>query len=271
MRSISGSFDLEVVPSRGENLRVEPNGTVVARVENGLRLEELERDGNWIRVRRTGWVFGRSLTRLTPPAPATEETTSGGNLVESAVQPLPQTETLPDVTLDRRLSGGEVSLTSDQSDTNVRAVLQDSTPVRVVDRDGEWVRVQVDGWIRERDLYPGTPEVVAGVSAAEVRARPSEFEGQTLQWRVQFIGIKEGAGLRREIPVGQPYLLARGPVPERGFVYLLLASDQLEFFEDVQPLADLLVVARIRVASSRYLGNPVADLVDVQLARSSGE
>ena len=77
LRGINSSgFDHEVSASSGENLRAFPNGDVIARLERGFRLREEARDGAWIRVSRTGWMWGRSL-----------ETVSGNDAVEQLEVP----------------------------------------------------------------------------------------------------------------------------------------------------------------------------------------
>jgi hypothetical protein len=133
----------------------------------------------------------------------------------------------------------------------------------VLARSGEWVRVQTEGWIRETDLRPAAAGVLEGVTGAEVRASPAEFEGRLLQWTVQYLAIQEADELRAEIPVGQPYMLARGPLPEAGFVYVMIPPAKLPDVERLAPLAQLVIIGRIRTARSKYLGNPIVELVDM--------
>jgi hypothetical protein len=146
---------------------------------------------------------------------------------------------------------------------DVAGTLQAETPVRVLARSGEWVRIQTEGWVREDDLSSAAAGVLEGVSGAEVRARPDEFEGKLLQWTLQYLAVQEADELRGEIPLGQPYMLARGPLPEAGFVYVVLPSDMVEEVRRLAPVAQVVVIGRLRVARSRYLGNPVLDLVDL--------
>jgi len=148
------------------------------------------------------------------------------------------------------------------ADGEERGRLTAETPVRILARSGEWVRVQTEGWVRETDLQPAAAGVLVGVSGAEVRARPEEFEGRLVQWVVQFIGVQLADELRPEIPPGLRYMLARGPLPETGFVYVVLTDEQRAAMERLSPLTDLLIIGRIRTGRSRYLGNPVLTLVD---------
>jgi hypothetical protein len=143
------------------------------------------------------------------------------------------------------------------------ATLVEGTPVKILARSGEWVRVQLEGWVRESDLRPAAAGVLEGVTGAEVRASPAEYEGKLLQWTVQFLAIQEADELRSEIPLGQRYMLARGPLPEAGFVYVILPPDRIAEVERLAPIAQVVIIGRLRVARSRYLGNPVVELVDL--------
>jgi hypothetical protein len=86
-----------------------------------------------------------------------------------------------------------------------------------------------------------------------------------LQWTIQFLAIQEADELRSEIPVGQPYMLGRGPLPEAGFVYVVIPQEKLAEVERLEPLAQLVIIGRVRTARSRYLGNPVVDLIDMAI------
>lgn len=248
-RQVQDGHDLRVRPSAGENLRSEPNGSIIARLSRGTFLDELDRQGNWVQVRRIGWMWSRSLEQVdaapaeTEPAPVVAGT---------------------DVSLDRAVTAQQARLLS-TPDGDERAVLGAETPVRVLARSGDWVRVQTEGWIRESDLRSAAEGVLEGVTGAEVRASPSEFEGRLLQWTIQFLAIQEADELRGEIPTGQPYMLARGPLPEAGFVYVVIPQAMLADVERIAPLAQLVIVARVRAARSRYLGNPVVDLIDMAI------
>jgi hypothetical protein len=134
---------------------------------------------------------------------------------------------------------------------------------RVLGQSGEWVRVQFEGWVRSSDLRPESGSAALGVSAAEVRADPARYVGKTLDWRLQLVSIQTADELRPEIPAGQPYLLMRGPLPEPGFVYVMLSRSALPRFRALPPLAELTLRLTIRAASTRYLPTPVAELVAV--------
>jgi hypothetical protein len=133
---------------------------------------------------------------------------------------------------------------------------------RVVSRSGEWVRVQLDAWVKESETRPASDSgALTGVSAAEVRAAPGRYVGKVVDWRVQFLAVQQADELRPEIPTGRHYLLTRGPLPESGFVYVIIPNDQVERFRAMTPLQELVVRGTIRAASTRYLPNPVVELI----------
>lgn len=246
-------FDLRVSPGRGENLRAAPNGRILGRLSEGCLLVELDREPGWVRVRRVAWMFRGSVEPVgaaaRAAAPARVAATSSAQI------------------------GLDWAVTADRArlyrtpDGDAAGSLAPDASVRVLARSGEWVRVQTEGWVRESDLKPSSPGVLVGVSGAEVRSSPREFEGALLQWVVQYIAIQSADELRREIPEGQRYILARGPLPEAGFVYIVLDDAQLTEIERLEPLTELVIIGRVRTARSQYLGNPILDLVDLAVRR----
>ena len=104
---------------------------------------------------------------------------------------------------------------------------------------------------------------MVGVTAAEVRAEPDRFVGQTVEWRLQLIAVKQADELRTEMPPGQPYLLTRGPLPEPGFVYVTFPRPAAAEFQALPPLQELVLRVAIRAARTKFLTTPVAELVSV--------
>ncbi|MBI3981317.1 MAG: hypothetical protein HY337_00270 [Gemmatimonadetes bacterium] len=259
-RSVSRSgaregFDLAVNAASGENLRARPNGAVLARLATGFLLQEVGRDDDWVRVRRTGWIASGGLkpTGGAPLAPAP---------AANAGAAVPSTGGAP--SLDRGVTAGAVDLLT-VPDGAASGRLAAGASVRVLARSGDWIRVETEGWIRESDLRPSAQGVLLGVSAAEVTARPREFEGKLVQWTVQYISQQTADELRPELPLGARYMLARGPLPESGFVYVVLEPAQAQFVDQLQPLAEVVMLARIRAGRMRYLYTPVVDAIELSL------
>ena len=142
-------------------------------------------------------------------------------------------------------------------------VVQEGVPARVVARSGDQVKVLIEGWIPADAVAPTDSGVMVGVTAAEVRATPDRFVGQTVEWRVQVIAVKTADELRAEMPPGQPYLLTRGPLPEPGFVYVSIPSARVAEFQALPALQELVLRVSIRAAHTKFLSTPVAELVSV--------
>ena len=77
------------------------------------------------------------------------------------------------------------------------------------------------------------------------------------------MAIQTADELRPEIPLGQRYLLTRGPAPETGFVYVVIDEAQLERVRALQPLEDLTIRVRILAPRTRYLPHPVVQLLAI--------
>jgi hypothetical protein len=59
--------------------------------------------------------------------------------------------------------------------------------------------------------------------------------------------------------------LARGPVPEHGFVYVVVPDAQRAVVQGLAPLATILSTVRVRTGRSKFVGNPVVDLVSLEV------
>src|SRR5262249_33809832 len=120
------------------------------------------------------------------------------------------------------------------------------TPLRVLSRNGEWTRVQIEGWVRGGDLQVAPAGGQGGVAAGELRAEPQRYVGQVLRWNLEFIAIQKADELRPDIPSSASYVLARGPLPERGFVYVIVPDARLPAFRALTPLATMTITVRVR-------------------------
>ena len=82
-----------------------------------------------------------------------------------------------------------------------------------------------------------------------------------MEWTLEVIAVQKADDLRPELPTGQPYVLARGPLPEAGFVYMVITTDQAATFRGLQPLTRVRVRATVRAGRSKYLPVPVLTFV----------
>jgi hypothetical protein len=267
-------FDLVVTASGGENIRESPNGAVMARVRTGTLLSKEEVRGTWTRVRRAGWVPrdavrpgartapppARVAAQPSSPPPSREmdEPVESGALPVQAAVPAAPDEAAPDS--DRAQVVRETSVFA-APQGGMYGTLQPGAAARVLGRSGDWTRVQFEGWVRESDLSGDARTSQGGVTAAEVRADPTRYIGRTLDWRLELIAVQEADDLRVEMPRGQLYLLTRGPLPEPGFVYVMVTQRQADEFRALQALQELTLRVTIRAPRTRFLTTPVVQLV----------
>jgi hypothetical protein len=281
-RTRRDGFDLVVTPGTGENLRDSPNGVVVGRVREGTLLERLAVRGKWTHVRRKGWILRKALPSKSPSAPpragspaAPVEAQQPAAAPAQAQQPtakpkgpaaVPASSPGPeasDAADGERIQTARETPLGAAAEGGTLGVLQGGTPARVLARAGDLVKVAVEGWIPADAVAPSDSGAMVGVTAAEVRAAPDRFVGQTVDWRLQVIAVKEADELRSEMAPGQPYLLTRGPLPEPGFVYVIIPAARAAEFQALPPLQELRVRVTIRAAHTKFLTTPVAELVSV--------
>lgn len=229
-------FDAVVSRRPSEILRAAPDGANVARLQTGVGFVKVETKGNWTRVRRTAWIASKNI-----PAASVTSDSYGPDRAEL-------------------VRGAPLAIVPEGA---AIGSVDSGAFARVVARSGGWSRVQVEAWVPDSTLRPAEAGVLVGVSQAEVRANPSRYVGRVVEWRLQFVAIQKADELRPEIPAGQNYLLMRGPLPEPGFVYVILPQNQLARFEQLPALKDLTLRGLIRAATSRYLPTPVLELVAV--------
>jgi hypothetical protein len=259
-------FDLSVASN--ENIRAEPDGAVLARAVTGALFSRVTRRGGWSQVRRRGWVQRALLAAqesapASAPAPAPAPQAAPRQTPPPTPPPAPSppaaeaaTQTAPPKVQLR--SGAALSRAPDGAALGTLSGAEAS----VEERAGDWVRVRVDGWVRRTDIE-GPLSPPPSITAAMLRENPERYVGQTVEWRVQFLAHQQADELRPEMPAGRPYLLARGPLPESGFVYVLLSKEQAGQLQGLQPLDELAVTVTVRAARTRYLATPVVELVRV--------
>jgi hypothetical protein len=262
-RSDRPDFDLLVTRTPHENLRAAPAGPLVAELSQGFGLKRAPPDssGRWLHVVREGWVQRSALAPMADVV-ATRTVDSAGT---DTTQGTPTAGPSPGVSVDStRAQPLRMTTLYRVPDGPEAGTVATDTPLRVLSRNGEWTRVQFEGWVKGGDLQAAPAGVQIGVTAAELRAEPQRYAGQVLRWNLEFIAIQKADDLRPDIPSGSSYVLARGPLPERGFVYVVVPDNKLPAFRALTPLVTMTITARVRNGRSRYLGNPVVDLVSLE-------
>jgi hypothetical protein len=250
-------YDLAIATS-GATIHTEPGGTILARGLQGFLLDEVSRREGWVRVRRTAWVWSPSIERLaagaSPAAPGA-----------AAAAPAAAADT------------GSTSATRDAGPRTLHASpsgpqlgsLDPAARLDVVGREGEWARVRVEGWVRlpaGSESDPARP--ITDLSLRALRENPDLYRGRTVAWRVQFVSVQRADSLRTDFSPGEPYLLARDPDGEPGYVYIAVPQALLADARRLVPLQQVEVVARVRTGRSPLMGHPVLDLLEMRLPRS---
>lgn len=240
--------DLRVSVGAGENLRAAPNGERIGRARPGMLLDRVEQRDNWIRVRRTAWIWGPSI-----------RTTGARPVARPATGPGVRTPTREFITA----GPGAVVHAAPAGDTV--AQLQPGASVEVLGRDGDWARVRVEGWTFAASLGADTASatIVADLTREALQDEPEQFRGRLLEWTVQFIALQEAERFRTDFLAGEPFILARGPGDDAGFVYLAVPAELLDEVAALTPLQRIRVVGRVRSAQSSLTGAPVLDLMEI--------
>ena len=274
-------FDLVVTRIPEENLRSAPSGALVAKLPQGFLLAKVDEGSSerWVHVTRAGWVQKADVEPVAPVvrthALALDTGTGGltpgrgpGGPRDSAAHagspPTGDSVAGPAPVDPGRVEPSRPTVLYRAPEGPPAGTLAPSAPLRVLGRSGEWARVEVQGWVKSADLQTAPPGVLVGVSAAELRADPERYVGQVLRWTVQFIAVQQADELRPDIPAGATYMLARGPLPERGFVYVVIPESRRAQLRSLTPLATIQVTARVRTGRSRFLGNPVLDVLTLE-------
>jgi len=255
-------FDLLVTRAPNENLRAAPAGPLVAELSQGFGLKRAPPDssGRWVHVVRDGWV---QRSALAPMADVVATRTADTSEVTDSGPPAPNPQPSAPVDSTRAQPLRVTTLYRVPEGPEAGTVATD-TPLRVLSRNGEWTRVQFEGWVKGGDLQAAPAGVLVGITAAELRTEPQRYAGQVLRWNLEFIAIQKADELRPDIPSGASYVLARGPLPERGFVYIIVPDAKLPAFRALTPLVTMTITARVRNGRSRYLGNPIVELISLE-------
>lgn len=257
---------LVVTADDGENLRAQPNGTRLARVSRGAVLTELDRQGQWVRVERTAWVWGASVSEAATPA-TTPVAAQPRPVGRSAGDAPPRPDSLAVRTKEwlRAGPGGNALLGTPDGDTLGR--VQRETAMEVLAREGNWTRVRLEGWIWEPSAATAADSgrVLRELPPATIVASPEQFRGRIVEWQVQFIALETAERIRSDFYEGEPFMLARGPGDDATFVYVAVPPEMVEQVRQLTPLARVTILARIRTGRSRLMDAPVLDLLELRL------
>ncbi len=287
----SGRADFPLIVTReGARLRAEGStaAAILAQLPEGMGLSRVSRRGDWIRVRRSGWIATRELATpraaaatKPPPAPdrterpATRRASDAPARAPSGLAARPsQAITEPDPP-----SAAEVPVTAlpgalqparslrlriaPDADAGSVASADSGVAVAPIARERGWVRVRVEGWVPERDLLPTDTALRVSLSAADLRADPEGARGKVVRWAVTFYALQRADPLRRDLAPNESYMLARGPGNENSLLYLAVPPSLLAVARGLPAMAELTVTARVRNGRSEPVGVPLLDLQSI--------
>jgi hypothetical protein len=127
-------------------------------------------------------------------------------------------------------------------------------------RERGWVRVRMEGWVRESDLLPVDSTLRTALSAADLRADSEGAKGKLVRWRVEVLAFQRADALRRDLTLNEPYLLARGPAGENAMLYLAVPPSLVNDAKAILPLTVVQITARVRTGRSSPTNVPILDI-----------
>jgi Bacterial SH3 domain len=273
------TFPISVEADGGALLRAEADrhARVVAQLEDGLGLQRVSRSGDWLLVRRSGWLPTKRLSRGSADSPGRAASKTAAKAVAKSTArsapeasadssreaaPQPVAGAAGDVVSGDYALARRATLSAAPLGRGV-AALDSGARVTTLARERGWVRVRVEGWVREDDVVPTDTSVLSNVSAADLRSQPEKFRGRTVRWKVQVLSLQTADPLRRDLAPDELYWLARGPGSENSLLYLALPPSLVGTARSVEPLSSVIVTARVRTGRSEPSGVPVLDIQSI--------
>lgn len=264
-------LDLVVSKPGGENLRERPDAGSrrLAILERGMLLDSVAASGNWVRVRRTAWIWSESVTETStaaagsPPEETVDAATrpSADDDVDGSAGDAAVGVVLPDRLV---IDESEVMLLV-SPDGDTLAALSAGADLSVLDRQGEWARVRLEGWIWEPATLPADSAAVSdSLTASDLRANPTQYAGRRVRWTVQYVSLERAEEVRTDFYEGEPFILARPEDRSEGFVYIAVPPELLPQVESLRPLQVIEVLGRVRTGRSALMGVPILDLLAIR-------
>lgn len=243
-----------VTPVR-ENLRAEPNGRILGRLERGVRVRRVGQDGKWFEIEMIGWLPDSAVrpsgtagaSDSDEPAPTPEAAEETG----AATVPPPPPASRGAVSrveepIDLRTAPGGTAL----------ARLPAGTILRAVERRGAWTRVEVEGWVPGEALRTEGP---AASGPEAVALEPDRFTGRRVRWTLEHVALQQAEEWRSDFEAGEWYALARAP-DGTAYVYLAVPPALLSEFRRLSPFETIRIEGRVRTGRSELTGNPVVEV-----------
>ncbi|MDQ6827298.1 MAG: hypothetical protein M3081_00350 [Gemmatimonadota bacterium] len=272
------TFAISVAAPSGALLRsaAKADAAPLGKLNDGMGLVRDAKTGDWFQVHRSGWIASRLLqtaaasapARPVAAAPAIRPATTPANRPVTTPAPPAVAQTPPpqDTTrapLPNEMSPVRRTLLGNFPNGKTVGTLEPGSRIEPLVRERGWVKVHVEGWVREADLVAVDSSINGTVSAADLRAAPDAWRGKTVRWEVQVIAFQIADALRKELALDEPYLLARGPGADNSLLYLAVPPTMLAAAKAASSPAmqRYVITARVRTGKSDPAGVPILDIL----------
>jgi hypothetical protein len=256
-------------------LRAQPStsAAVVANLRQGMAVHVVKRAGRWTEIERSGWIRRSAIPTVLArrqvtagPRPARPERTPPKPRATAPDKPAVPPAAPPAVVTDTGGANPEAVTPDSMASLSPAPGLEPVASIRhgavltPMARDRGWVRVRLEGWIREQDLE-AADSTLAGLSAADLRSNPTGYVGRVVRWTVTALAFQTADPLHRDMRPDEPYLLARGPGKENALLYLTLPEGLVDRAKGLAPMTPLVITAKVRTGSSDPAGVPILDVI----------
>jgi hypothetical protein len=169
-------------------------------------------------------------------------------------QPVPTPDSQPVVA-----ASGNVVL-RESPEGHALATLGPGAPLTAIAHDRGWVKVRMEGWVREDSVQVSNGST-GSLSAADLRVDPQGSKGKTVKWDVQILALETADFLHKDLQPDEPYLLARGPGSDNTLLYVAVPPSMLASAKTLAAAAPVsaTLVATVRVGRGEPVGVPVLD------------
>ncbi len=253
------------------------SAAVIADLREGMALHVLKRTGSWTEVERAGWIrrsaFPAVLARrdvATASKPSRPQRSPQKPRATDPATPAPQSPAGVAAATTARagtaqdsaeaLTPDSVASLSTAPGVAPVATIRHGARLVPLARDRGWVRVRLEGWVRE-DQLEAADSTMAELSAADLRANPGRYVGRTVRWSVTALAFQTADPLHHDMRLDEPYLLARGPGKENALLYLALPADLVARAKAISPMTPLVVTAKVRTGRSDPAGVPILEVL----------
>lgn len=227
------------------SLHEEPGGAVRGGLVQGVEVERVAGDGNWVEITMVGWIASEDLAAREPPAEPAADPSAASSRVPPPGPPVRMGRLEAAAPLRRAPEGPILSR------------LPEGLPVRWLETRGGWTRVSIEGWVPSGAVRAGgagdlAPDVVAA-------APPGTFAGRSVTWTLEFVALQRAEGHRSDFDPDESFVLARAAGTAGLYVYVVVPDRLRDAFGGMAPFERFRVEGTLRTGRSELTGNPILE------------